>query len=70
MRVHLLRALESLGLVDEPLRAKLRGTTRRSGHFAMADQIVAFSAALGERYDALLEQYDRVFPTTFSTRSG
>jgi hypothetical protein len=62
LRVHLLQALESAGLVDETLRAKLRGTTRRSGPAAMADQIAAFSAALGERFDALVERYDRVFP--------
>ena len=62
VRVHLLEALESTGLVDESLRASLRSATRRSGAAAMADQLAVFSAALAERFDAIVERYDRVFP--------
>ena len=61
VRVHLLQALESAGLADEPLRAELRGATRRSGAAAMADQLAVLSAVLAGHFDAVIERYDRVF---------
>jgi hypothetical protein len=57
----LLQALEGSGLIDEPLRASLRGATRRSGAAAMADQVAGLSSALAEHLDSLVERYDRIF---------
>ena len=62
VRYQLLQALERAGLLDEPLRARLRSGMRRSGADAIGDQLLLSSDVLEECVDVLLERYDRVFP--------
>jgi hypothetical protein len=52
-RMHVLTALEELGLVDGGLATKVRGAQRGTGASAMLAQIAMFSGLLRERVDAI-----------------
>ena len=65
-RMHMLTALEELGLVDRGFATKVRRAQRGTGASAMLDQIAMFSGLLGDQVDALAAAVPKLVAGTSS----